>query len=83
MKTGSLDDVLFEGTRPLSEIEKDAPSAEEIETKLPPKMKDQAKVWTTLAGVNKKPAPQVDADEKVKYEEARLKRLREQLEVKA
>lgn len=77
-----LDQLFFEGTKPLNEVEKDAPPAEEIETRLPKQLQEQTKVWTALAGLKKNQTSGPSAEDKVKYEEARIKRMREQLETK-
>jgi hypothetical protein len=80
--------IFFEGTKPLSEIESNAPSEDDLASTvgpapLPKNLNEQKRVWTTLAGVKDVKKPTIDADEKVRFEEARLKRMREQLEVKA
>jgi len=83
--------IFFEGTRSLSDIEAHAPSEDELlnrvqSTPIPgsKKMDEQKKIWTTLAGVGNqnRSDPQIDAAAKAQFEEARIKRMREELDRK-
>jgi hypothetical protein len=79
--------MFFEGTRSLKEIEARAPSEDDLlaQTQLPlsKNLTEQKKIWTTLAGVKEVKKNDVDPNEQAKFEEARIKRMREQLDVKA
>lgn len=83
--------IFFEGTRSLREIEERAPSEDELisRTQSAPifkddkKLNEQKQIWTTLAGVKSQKGPDIDPADKAKFEEARIKRLRESLDVKA
>jgi hypothetical protein len=81
--------IFFEGTRSLKEIEDRAPSEDELQNQvasapLPKNLNEQKRVWTALAGMKPKAdESRVDPAEQAKYEEARIKRMRESLDVKA
>lgn len=84
--------MFFEGTRSLKEIEEHAPSEEDLlnKTQSAPipgskKLEEQKQIWTQLAGVKskKKKEEDVDAAAKAQFEEARIKRMREELDRKA
>lgn len=83
--------IFFEGTRSLKEIEDNAPSEDELTNQVSSapipgskKLNEQKQIWTTLAGVKKKDnGPQVDAADKAQFEEARIKRMRADLDRKA
>jgi len=85
--------LFFEGTKPITSSENAMPTPgdtddAEYEEQAPPREKPEVKrmteVWRELAGVNKPaPAPVASPEALEKLEDARLKRLREQLEVKA
>lgn len=81
--------IFFEGTRSLKEIEEGAPSEDDLVTKTQTapipgskRMDEQKHIWTQLAGVAKKNEEQVDPAAKAQFEEARIKRMREELDRK-
>jgi hypothetical protein len=87
--------LFFEGTKPITASENSMPTpgdtdedyGNEAVAQIPVEKKEvkrMTEVWRQLAGVNKPPpAPVASPAELEKLEEARLKRLRDQLEVKA
>ncbi len=72
--------LFFQGTRPLKEIEANAPTAEELETpRMPKELSEQADVWNKMVKGMEKIAEGKRPVVSQEAEEARIKKMREEL----
>lgn len=78
-KRNEMLSLFFEGTRPLKEIEANAPTAEELASRLPKALQEQTDVWKRMVKGMEESAERKRPIVTQEAEEARLKRLRESL----